>query len=723
MEPSQSQIFRVEQIPSGISTQALLSYFSDIDRPDIQIKSLTPSAAQEYASLVATVAVSFPDGEFRYPELRDESSCITIDDDFEGLTPLYAPEGDSHDIDVIAVSDLFEHPFYSWAATAEQAWLRDALPHDLPRSRVYLYGHDVELQSEKGLLEACAETFLRRLATITKGRNRPLVLLGYRTGCLVIEKATTMALATGGNTFLQNLATVIFLDGTHIGLPNHFFDLLPEGKSKNVIAGELREGSDTLQALDASFARAIRNTRIVQCSQYSSAGIESYGNWTPCRTISSNEAIEQLQPQSRQYRRLLEEIKLGLGIPSAQSPSREKFINFSKPVRSKMSSSPRPEIHRRDSIISPESSPKATEHKFAMADPEYQNYVAFYSNKPLPKPPNRKSSSTLPASVLQRLANAVTAEVPQERKMSISVLQEPKGDVVETTSILDSPITTPQSITTPLSQTVSISAFPFPPSTPSVQAATTPRPTTSTFSDSLSPLDAAPLSSTSPRPRRASSSTQSIRPTFSRSSTLDSVLSRLRGTPRSPLSDDSVSTPGSPPTTSTLYTAITTSHIPTVSSLLFQPPASFNINAPLDPLGNTALHLVCASGNRAILALLLAPTKRAPKLKLNVRNTARQTPLHVAAANGHSEVVRTLCNPSSGIDLHAVDREGNTPLHVAAIRGQMEAVRVLCVMGARAREKRADGRTAGEVAKSIEVRRYLEGRERADTVVSWPGLF
>jgi len=59
-----------------------------------------------------------------------------------------------------------------------------------------------------------------------------------------------------------------------------------------------------------------------------------------------------------------------------------------------------------------------------------------------------------------------------------------------------------------------------------------------------------------------------------------------------------------------------------------------------------------------------------------------------------------MCNPSSDIDMHAIDREGNTPLHVAAMKGQEGTVRVLCVMGARAGEKRAgDGRTAAQLAK------------------------
>ena len=54
-------------------------------------------------------------------------------------------------------------------------------------------------------------------------------------------------------------------------------------------------------------------------------------------------------------------------------------------------------------------------------------------------------------------------------------------------------------------------------------------------------------------------------------------------------------------------------------------------------------------------------------------------------------------------------------MHVAAIRGQGEAVKVLCVMGARAGEKRADGRTAAQVAKVNEIKWYLEGREKTDT--------
>jgi len=83
-----------------------------------------------------------------------------------------------------------------------------------------------------------------------------------------------------------------------------------------------------------------------------------------------------------------------------------------------------------------------------------------------------------------------------------------------------------------------------------------------------------------------------------------------------------------------------------------------------------------------------------------------------------------MCNPSSDIDMHAIDREGNTPLHVAAMKGQEGTVRVLCVMGARAGEKRAgDGRTAAQLAKMDEIRKYLESKEKADMIVSWPGLF
>jgi ankyrin repeat protein len=51
------------------------------------------------------------------------------------------------------------------------------------------------------------------------------------------------------------------------------------------------------------------------------------------------------------------------------------------------------------------------------------------------------------------------------------------------------------------------------------------------------------------------------------------------------------------------------------------------------------------------------------------------TPLHVAAAEGHEGVVRKLL--AAGCDKDKADKDGDTPLHVAAAEGHEEVVRQL----------------------------------------------
>ena len=54
------------------------------------------------------------------------------------------------------------------------------------------------------------------------------------------------------------------------------------------------------------------------------------------------------------------------------------------------------------------------------------------------------------------------------------------------------------------------------------------------------------------------------------------------------------------------------------------------------------------------------------------------TPLHLAATNGHHEVIRVLVK-DLGADVDSKDKDALTPLHCAAERGCHEAVRVLGV--------------------------------------------
>jgi len=58
-----------------------------------------------------------------------------------------------------------------------------------------------------------------------------------------------------------------------------------------------------------------------------------------------------------------------------------------------------------------------------------------------------------------------------------------------------------------------------------------------------------------------------------------------------------------------------------------------------------------------------------------------RTPLHLAAAGGHIEIMKFL-RMQHGVNIHAVDRYGNTPLHDAIENNHKETVRWLKAQGA-----------------------------------------
>lgn len=65
---------------------------------------------------------------------------------------------------------------------------------------------------------------------------------------------------------------------------------------------------------------------------------------------------------------------------------------------------------------------------------------------------------------------------------------------------------------------------------------------------------------------------------------------------------------------------------------------------------------------------------------LDLKDTYGQTPLFLAAANGHGEVVELLA-AMDGIDLNSKDNEGKTPLLRAAANGHESVVKLLLLIG------------------------------------------
>eukprot|EP00164_Ancoracysta_twista_P002290 GFYU01003031.1.p1 GENE.GFYU01003031.1~~GFYU01003031.1.p1 ORF type:complete len:331 (-),score=74.34 GFYU01003031.1:157-1041(-) len=156
-----------------------------------------------------------------------------------------------------------------------------------------------------------------------------------------------------------------------------------------------------------------------------------------------------------------------------------------------------------------------------------------------------------------------------------------------------------------------------------------------------------------------------------------------------------------------------------------------------DKSGETALHKAAHWGNLDMLKLLVVHGKG----DYNVPDTRGQTPLH---ASGDLKVTKYLCEIGATVEakdqnavtpLHVAckhdklsivkylvvehaadplskDSRGMTPLHYASAEGHMELIKFLCEEECVDHTVEAeDGSTPAAVAKSTELKRYLETKE------------
>ena len=85
-------------------------------------------------------------------------------------------------------------------------------------------------------------------------------------------------------------------------------------------------------------------------------------------------------------------------------------------------------------------------------------------------------------------------------------------------------------------------------------------------------------------------------------------------------------------------------------------------------------------GVRVIHTLALEAKKSGLAIDLNALSENEYTPLHRAAANGYTDVVRAMIAAKKDgldIDLHAKDVTGNTPLHFAAKNGHTDVAKAM----------------------------------------------
>jgi protein SERAC1 len=98
------------------------------------------------------------------------------------------------------VHGLNGHPIASFTTPATSAsstdcfWLRDLLPRDLPRSRIYSWGHNASVPELpfRDLAMNLADHLGQDVLTMP-GRSRPLIFLAHSLGGLIVKQLLVLA--------------------------------------------------------------------------------------------------------------------------------------------------------------------------------------------------------------------------------------------------------------------------------------------------------------------------------------------------------------------------------------------------------------------------------------------------------------------------------------------------------------------------------------------------
>jgi ankyrin repeat protein len=112
-----------------------------------------------------------------------------------------------------------------------------------------------------------------------------------------------------------------------------------------------------------------------------------------------------------------------------------------------------------------------------------------------------------------------------------------------------------------------------------------------------------------------------------------------------------------------------------------------------DSYENTPLHIAAAKGHTEIASLLVEVGANS-----RLKNSFGDTPLHNACKMGHSEIASILVKHfANGVNLG--NNKGNTPLHLASKKGHDSIVSLLAEVGADGDLKNNKGMTANELTK------------------------
>ncbi len=220
--PKRGLTFRVRGVPIDWDIDRLKSFLAD---QDDSAGPIVPSLALEIHGRSRTATVAFqnvprplqtsPIGRsWQIP--HPEAPGLSLDDDFFGITTLFAPPPQDHKVEyvgqspsqqranqsrIVAISGLGGHAFGSFKERGgEHMWLRDALPHNItqegdqkPCARVMIYGYESSLPQSQSIqnIEDLATSFHNSLLALISAANpRPIIFIAHSLGGLIVKQAS-----------------------------------------------------------------------------------------------------------------------------------------------------------------------------------------------------------------------------------------------------------------------------------------------------------------------------------------------------------------------------------------------------------------------------------------------------------------------------------------------------------------------------------------------------
>mmetsp|Transcript_14658 Transcript_14658/g.22771 ORF Transcript_14658/g.22771 Transcript_14658/m.22771 type:complete len:145 (+) Transcript_14658:148-582(+) len=109
----------------------------------------------------------------------------------------------------------------------------------------------------------------------------------------------------------------------------------------------------------------------------------------------------------------------------------------------------------------------------------------------------------------------------------------------------------------------------------------------------------------------------------------------------------------------------------------------------------TPLHTAAREGDVKRLQKCMGEIEWLQPMDVNAKTANGHTPLHMSAANGHTEAMGVLIKEKADLDSQTIS--GNTPLHLSAMGGHQDSCKALISQGADVRKVNKKGSSIADV--------------------------